>query len=213
MRYAVVPSNGRACLTDCIHKIYDQVDRIIVIDTGEAWCRLEPGDPKIWRMACDTPNNISHWWNEGIYLAEHFQMYHMIEGPWEVGIINDDALVPPDWFANVAGHMRDVDAVAGCSGGHDVIQTEAVAVPLDQRMEGFAFILAGEHGLHANEKLHWYFSDDYIDWEARKGGGMAMFKGSRVEHLYPNRQLSSALAAQTAVDAQTFVDIYGRRPW
>jgi hypothetical protein len=74
-------------------------------------------------------------------------------------------------------------------------------------------MVAGELGLRANEDLYWYFSDDWMDWESRKLGGMVMVPGFPVQHLYPNQQVTPEMQVQIAKDAQTFVEIYGTRPW
>jgi hypothetical protein len=210
MRLAVIPSNGRACLADCVHAIADQVDRVIIINTGEArWVH----GPTIYHHADVLGQvNISSWWNQGLDIAAKMAEVDG-ETEWDVAVLNDDAIVPPGWMQAVQGAMIRGQAVAGCSGNHDVVLRSAEAVPLDMRMQGFAFVLNGERGVRANENLHWYFTDDHIDWESRKAGGMAMVSGWPVDHLYPNGQLSPELHEQIARDAQTFVDIHGRRPW
>lgn len=208
----MIPSNGRECLDDCIEAIQQQVDQVIVIDTGKAYERLGNFNhhQSIIRMPCSVPNNISHWWNEGLNLAQ--SLNHDVE-LWDVAIVNDDAIVPPGWFEAVATGMRARQAAAGCSGQHDITWRTADPVPLDMRMQGFAFILAGEEELRANEDLHWYFTDDYIDWESRKLGGMTMVNGWPVEHRHPNGQLTHELAALIPQDAERFQALYGKRPW
>lgn len=212
MKFAVIPSNGRDCLVDCVDAISPQVDQVIVIDTGNAQKVLAEHDPNIYRFLCETPSNISHWWNEGLQLAATFSSYGLAD-TWKVAILNDDAIVPPGWFDAVAAGMDARQAAAGCSGQHDVTLRQPGPVPLDMRMQGFAFILAGEKKLRANEDLHWYFTDDYIDWESRKLGGMTMVNGWPVEHRHPNGQLSPELAALIPRDAERFQALYGMRPW
>lgn len=212
LKVAVIPSAGRPVLVECISAIWDQVDKVIIIDTGNAEQWLPDDYQKAYRYFCDRPNNISHWWNEGLELVNqlltHSQLYKA-----DVAILNDDAIVPPGWFDAVTTAMRERGSAAGCSGGHNVTLREAQAVPLDMRMQGFAFILERPGRLWANEKLHWYFTDDYIDWESRLLGGMTMVAGYPVDHRHPNGQITPEIAALIAQDAQTFVDIYGRRPW
>lgn len=209
MRLAVIPSNGRACLADCVRAIEPQVDRVIIIDTGHTYWLATPG---IYRAKGCEELNISSWWNQGLDVAAKMAEVNG-EEEWDVAVLNDDVIVPPGWMQGVCSAMARGSAVAGCSGGHDVVLRSAEAVPLDMRMQGFAFVLNGERGVRANENLHWYFTDDHIDWESRKAGGMSMVRGWPVEHLYPNGQLTPELHEQIARDAQTFVDIHGRRPW
>lgn len=215
MNFAVIPTAGRACLKQSFEAIDSQVDKVFLIETdATAEYRIEGCG--IFRRHCDFLDvgtvNISRWWNHGLRLAEAEARRGGHE-QWNVAIINDDAIVPPGWIDAVCARMNQEGAVAGCSGNHNVTQRLPVAVPLDQRMTGYAFVLAGGSGLWANEELHWYFTDDYLDWEARKAGGMSMVRGFPVEHLHPNGLVDEELHRQIARDAQTFVDIYGRRPW
>jgi len=66
--------------------------------------------------------------------------------------------------------------------------------------------------MRANELFAWYYSDDYIDWESRLAGGMAMVRGFPVTHLYPNAQVSPEIQVQIAEDAANFYASYGRMP-
>jgi hypothetical protein len=221
VKFAVIPTNGRDCLEQCLEAIAPQVDFIYLIRTSPDvfpdFVHKHLADRKIgWAYAYCDAVNISCWWNQGL---ETVAMLAEIEKKetWDVAVINDDVIVPPGWFDAVAEGMRRFDCAAACSGApagvSDSILMTPVAVPLETRMQGFAFMLAGEKGLRANEDLHWYFTDDYIDWESRKLGGMNMVGGYPVQHLYPNGQVTPEIHAQIARDAQTFVDIYGRRPW
>lgn len=220
MKYAIIPSTGRDCLKRCIEAIEDQVDNVIVIDTLQ-FLREAPNGHWFWRTDVNkvhlidserTETNISHWWNCGLRAIVEYLLPDKIKN-WDVAIINDDAIVPSGWVDAVSANMRKHAAVAGCSGQYDVVLRKAEAVQLDMRMQGFAFLLAGEAGLRANEDLHWYFSDDYVDWESRRLGGMAMQPGFPVAHLHPNGQMTPELQVQTGKDAQAFLDLYGRMPW
>ena len=210
-RMAVIPTNGRPCLNECIEAIAPQVDTVFLINTTNKPLATDHKGTNVHVVPYPHPElNISKWWNLGLDMAE---AWAFPAETWDVAVLNDDALVPAGWFEGVRSFMRHYDAKAGCSGAVDIVWHEARAVPLDTRMQGFAFMLAGEAQLRAHPDLAWYFSDDYIDWESRQIGGMAMVKGFPVNHLYPNAQLTPELQIQTAKDAQTFVDIYGSRPW
>lgn len=215
-RYAIIPSNRRPCLERCLDAIEPQVDMMFVLDTSGSSASGRFKDHH-YTLADPGDINISRWWNVGLEAAQRHVKHQASPSPkWDVAIINDDVIVPEGWFDAVSGAMRQMGVAAACSGGTGgmpVLNTQPVAVPLHTRMQGFAFIVAGELGLRANEALRWYFTDDYMDWESRKLGGVVMIPGMHVEHLYPNGQLTPELLAQTAADAQTFVDIYGRRPW
>ena len=84
---------------------------------------------------------------------------------------------------------------------------------IQSRLVGPAFIVAGEKGLRAEERLKWYFTDDYMDWESRKLGGMVQVPGYSVAHLYPDQQVTPAIQEQISRDATTFKEIYGQLPW
>jgi len=164
--------------------------------------------------------NISRWWNMGLDYIDTWNRFAKGFGfaanKWDVAILNDDAIVPEGWFDAVSGTMRQMGVAAGCSGapgGMPVLHTQPGPVSLDTRLCGYAFMLAGERGLRADERIKWYFTDDYLDWESRKLGGMVNIPGFQVRHLYPNGQVTPEIHAQIAQDAQTFVDIYGMRPW
>lgn len=213
MRYALIPTNGRPCLKECIAKIRGQVDEIVLVEGGPEAQMLNWADFPIIR---EPELNISKWWNLGLALIESRAREH--EHPkWDVAILNDDALVPTGWMDAVADTMREVGAAAACSGGNAVpyqtMHTEPGPVGLMTRMKGFAFVVAGEKGIRADEKLAWYFSDDHVDWMARRLGGMLVVPGMGVEHLYPNSQMTAELQAQVAEDAAHFYAYWGMRPW
>lgn len=218
-RFAIIPSNGRDCLRACVDAISSQVDHVTVIGrTVDKFNLTDYIDEKIGVFRVRNQEiNISRWWNRGLdYVALRNSLAEEHSPKWDVAILNDDVIVPEGWFDAVSGTMRQMGVAAACSGGYDrvpVLHTQAGPVGLATRMQGFAFIVAGELGLRADERLKWYFTDDYMDWESRKLGGMVMVPGFHVQHLYPNGQMTPEIQAQTAIDAQTFVDIYGMRPW
>lgn len=215
-RYAIIPTTGRACLKDCLMAIQPQVDKVILVYTvpfteGELHADLNA------RVLCED-RNISSWWNLGLQIAEE-DRGNLSEPAeqWDVAILNDDAIVSEDWFERISRGMRRHGGAAASSGarhGITEVLTEPGPVPgWPNPLQGFAFMLAGEKGLRANEDLHWYFTDNYIDWESRKLGGTVILPVCSVQHLYPNGQMDHALQIQSAADAQTFVDLYGMRPW
>lgn len=224
-RYAVIPSNGRECLDACLKAIYPQVDQIEVVWTGGKFPPdrelPEKHNDKILYTMDNGDKNISRWWNAGIQGVEDIQRYRCkkdaVPQPtkWDVAVLNDDAIVPEGWFDAVAGTIRQMGVAAGCSGGYGmpVLHTANEAPPLQTRMQGFAFILAGELGLRADEQFVWYCGDDDLGRRAATAGGMVMVPGFHVEHLYPNGQMTPELHAAIAGDMQRYVDKYGGRPW
>jgi len=218
-RFAVIPTNGRACLKDCLMAISPQVDSIILVYTVPWQDGEVRPHPHFGVALRDVGSpNISRWWNEGLDICT--QVMDMTEGDtpgrYDVAILNDDVIVPPGWFDAVSDGMRMYECAAACSGAPNsspVLLQRPGPVPLHTRLQGFAFILAGEKGIRANEELRWYFSDDYIDWRARELGGMVMVPGHSVNHLYPNEQMTGELHQFSAEDAAKFKEIWGVMPW
>jgi hypothetical protein len=218
-RFAVIPSNGRECLLGAMESIKDQVDWVLVIWTNprqeHPWETPPFQNLKIiYHIDCLQEINISRWFNTGLNYIEGYIVDAL--GKWDVAILNDDAIVPEGWFDAVAGKMREMRAAAACSGGvatsMPVLHTQPGPVNIHTRMYGPAFIVAGELGLRANEELKWWFTDDWMDWESRKLGGMVMIPGFQVQHLHPNGQMTGELQEQISRDANKFKEIYGVMP-
>lgn len=220
--FAVIPTSNRpqVCLRS-IGAIASQVDVVYVVDNGDQTPMPDPPDtsyinyyPIRYDRQGQIPN-LSLIWNLGLeqiaadMIAQGFEQ-------WDVAILNDDAIVPEGWFDAVSKTMRQMGGAAGCSGGRSPFSTINVRpgpVPLHTRLVGPAFIVAGEKGLRAEERLKWYFTDDYMDWESRKLGGMVQVPGYSVAHLYPDQQVTPAIQEQISRDATLFKEIYGMMPW
>lgn len=214
--FALIPTNGRACFKDCIAAIDEQVDDVVVVEGGPdaVTLSLDLGVSIIREPEL----NISKWWNLGLTLIESKvrDEWKGVTG-WNVAILNDDTIVPDGWMEAVCSAMHQEKAAAACSGGtgivHRIVHRTPGPVGLMTRMQGFGFVLAGEKGIRADEKLRWYFSDDHVDWMARRLGGMVMIPGFGVQHLYPNQLMTGELQATVPEDAAHFSAFWGMRPW
>ena len=222
-RFAIIPSNNRPCVRDCVAAIAPQVDCVITVWTGDAVGSdsFTTGvQPQYVSLNDPGDINISRWFNKGLDYVETWNevanAFGSSANKWDVAILNDDAIVPEGWFDAVAGKMREMRAAAACSGGvatsMPVLHTQPGPVNIHTRMYGPAFIVAGELGLRANEELKWWFTDDWMDWESRKLGGMVMIPGFQVQHLHPNGQMTGELQEQISRDANKFKEIYGVMP-
>ena len=80
-------------------------------------------------------------------------------------------------------------------------------------MQGFAFIVAGETGIRADEQFAWYCGDDDLEWRLSASGGVVVIPGFPVQHLHPNAQVTPEIHELIAKDMQSFVDKWGTRPW
>lgn len=212
--FAIIPTNGRACFKDCLAAIDEQVDDVVVIEGGpDAQVLSLDLEVSIIR---EPELNISKWWNLGLTVVES-KAREWGEKQWNVAILNDDTIVPPGWMTACTTAMRQENAAAACSGGgatpHLIVHKTPGPVGLMTRMTGFGFVLAGEKGIRANEQLRWYFSDDHMDWMARRLGGMVMVPGFGVQHLYPNAQMVGELQETVPEDAAHFFAFWGMRPW
>lgn len=217
-RIAVIPSNGRDCLNQSLAAIRGQVDHVFLVLNGDSstlsdWALPNLDDVTgVWSPVSD---NISKWWNLGLAMAHGFAADRQVL-TWDVAIINDDVIVPEGWFDRVSGVMRQMQVAAACSGGRGpwpVLHTRPGPVNLLTRMQGFAFMMAGEKGLRADEDLVWWAGDDDLDWRARQAGGMVMVPAFHVDHLYPNGQMTPERHVQAAKDMATFEAKWGKRPW
>ncbi len=216
-RYAVIPTKGNRhqILARCVNAIAPQIFGYthIVHNSSDDWVMVDTCHPiSSMRVSPDEPMNLSKMWNRGLdAIARETERIGAKE--WDVAILNDDAIVPEGWFDAVSANMRATQSAAGCSGPVAGVLRDPGPVPLHTRMVGPAFIVAGELGLRGNEDLKWWYTDDWMDWESRKLGGMAMVPGFPIEHLHPNGQMSPELQVQAAKDGETFRAIYGQAPW
>ena len=215
--YAIIPTNGRPCFKECLAAAIDQVDRVYVVEGGPDALFVDSGSDDYDITVVREPElNISRWWNLGLSLIADRMREHE-QSRWNVVILNDDAMIPPGWVDAVSTAMRSAGAAAGCSGNPNpwpVVHQNPGPVDLSTRLQGYAFILAGEKGVRANEQLKWYFSDDHVDWMSRQHGGVINIPGFHVRHLYPNGQLTAELQVQIAEDAKAFTAYWaGMRPW
>ena len=215
--FAVVPTNGRECLGPCLQALRDQVDVAVLVWTS-ATAPEDSGvalDPSWVHVIFDLeqPKNISRWWNLGMDYVD--KLVASVTPTWDVSVVNDDVIVPPGWFGSVSATMRQMQIAAACSGGREA-QVRLHTKPggsLFDRMQGFAFMLAGEKHLRADEELVWWCGDNDLDQKARAAGGMAMIPGMHVQHLYPNGQMTPELQVQANRDCELFRAKWGFPPF
>lgn len=213
-RYAVIPTNGRDVIHECLEAILPQVDYAIVVETTTM---AIPAQAKVLPVWADKLGdiNISKWWNQGRDLAD-WRARRLDAKIWDIAYLNDDAIVPENWFSAVSTKMREMNCAAASSGGPfpmPALYTKPGPVDLFARMQGFAFIMKGELGIKADERFSWYCSDDHMDWKAREHGGVVVIPGVPVDHRFPNGQVTPQIQVQIAQDMANFVEVWGMRPW
>lgn len=212
-RYAIIVTRDRPeAYAACVAAIEPQIDDIVTITHGPDAVGYCTGVPV--RYHPDAPN-ISAMWNLGLdLLTEAFP-----DRAYDVAVLNDDAVVPPYWFDHIAGPMGFADAAAGCVDQHHrltvpILHRTPAPVDLHERLTGYAFILDGTKGIRANEEMRWWYSDDWIDWEARTRGGTIVVPGEPVTHPSGGgTALVGDLARWAEEDRQKFIDNWGKAPW
>lgn len=215
IRLGVIPTNGRACVFQAIEALLPQVNYLAVVEAGPERTHNEypPGVTVVPDHL--TTLNISRWWNIGLNWAEKVAQASG-EETWDVAVINDDVIVPDTWLCYVADDMRTLGCKAACSGGNGnsvTIHRNPGPINIFTRIQGFAFVIAGESGLRADEDLHWWYQDDKLGADAASAGGMVMFPGCAVNHLYPNSQMTNEMHVQIAQDRAVFIEKMGYVPW
>lgn len=201
--WAVVPTEGRDCLHDCLASIRDQVDGVVVVAnqgypaddlTGVIVVRDDAGD-----------RNISRWWNLGLDRLVHLGLMQ-----WNALVLNDDTRLGPGAAWRLADTMRAHAAAIAYPGTSERLLT----APSLDRITGWCFMLRGEGGLRADEQLAWWYGDNDLDWKARLRGGAVTVPGVDVHHSDPNGYTNRipALAAQAGRDRDLFLARWGRLP-
>lgn len=222
-RVVVVPTYNRPdVLLRCLEAAVPQADMVIVVDNSDdpALYWAAPASPMAQRVrilrAPMRPPNLSKLWNIGLVQASYWAQAteHDV---WDVAVLNDDAIIPSGWFEAVATAMRRSGAAAGStglgSGLTAIVHNEPGTTNLAYRLQGHAFVLRGEAGLRADERLAWWCGDNDLDMQARLKGGTLIMGGWPVVHLHPDESTRGELAAQTGIDMATFVDKWRFRPW
>lgn len=224
-RYAVIPTYNRPdVLMRSLAAACAEADTVFVIDNSDDPVKMAPvSDDGSWLVlrAPMRPPNLSKLWNIGLEMA----LQHARGGdctpdarlaPYDVAVLNDDAIIPPGWFNAVATAMRAWEAAAGSSGlagGTTYVHRIPGTTALHLRMQGHAFVLKGETHLRADERLAWWCGDNDLDMQARQAGGTVIIGGYPVEHLHPDQSTTGELAARTGIDLATFVEKWSFRPW
>ena len=216
-RYAIILTHNRPeLLRQCLDAIQPQVDRVLVIDNASSPRADAKGVKGAVMYVPDQPPNLSDLWNRG------FRWIEWSPGraeQWDVAMLCDDVIVPEGWFHAVSSCMRELGATAGCTHSWHPVTTPILKKEPDgdiyNRMQGSAFVLAGEVGLRADESMHWWWCDTDLDFMARLKGGMVIAPGLTAHNIHPNDFTNNVpgLAEQAGRDGQTFAAKWGGRPW
>ena len=221
-RAAIILTHNRpVMLAQAVLAIGDQVDLIYVVDNASTppVARRALGmvttTKLVVRRIEDQPPNLSRFWN--VALDE----LRELAAPRWVAFLCDDSLTPAGWTDAVIAAMVATGAAAGCSNawGHGrpgaVLHVKtAPDRDIMGRMVGWAFILDTTYGLRADERLHWWWCDTKLDFDARRAGGMVMIGGYPVANQRPGEYTNiPELGERAGKDGVAFAEIEGFRPW
>lgn len=211
---AIIPTYNRPEVAlDCVRSLIGQVHEILVIDNGDAVPMVYDTEHAWtqWQVTPypEHPGNLSRAWNVGIRKWSEW----VASDAFDLVIVNDDAIIPEGWVKAVGDRMREQGAVAACSGPYDHVLREPGIVSYHERMQGWAFMLAGEKGLEADEQFEWWCGDTDLDWRARQAGGMAMVRGFPVPNRFADQSTHGIRAEQANADAAKFYAKWGMRPF
>jgi hypothetical protein len=186
--YAIVLSHNRPdLLTQTVDAIATQVNLVMIVDNASV-----PPIKQTWQSENymllrnpEQPPNIARMWNEQFDLIAAAEAVAG-NSQWNIACLCDDAPAPPGWFVRVSTAMRKAKAVAGSTHSYAPIDAAYTLTYLSNgvdRMCPWAFVIAGEHNLRADERMRLHFQDTDLDWQARQRGGTIIVPGPVVPNL------------------------------
>jgi hypothetical protein len=190
--YAVVPSDGRACLQGCLDSLLPQVDLLFLVMNAPFPIMSHPkliGLPWIGHEL-----NIPAWWNVGLKAAA-LTARGGSRDEWDVLVTNDDIIAPSGLVSALSAGLRSggVDAADPWRDpawrGSSVRPGQAdLAYPYmtgrGGHITGECFMLRGESGIMGDERMRWWYCDNDIEYQASGMGGVAIVHDCLVEHLH-----------------------------
>lgn len=221
----VMAHNRQELLNQTLEAIRPQVDTLTVLDNASEPPLTVPQGVGLMYIP-DQPPNLAKWWNIGLDFVAHWYSQYNVGG-YDVALLCDDAIVPEGWFTAVTSAMRETGTSAGSSSpfGQKTWPTNA-GEPSDMikrdmdgdimhRMCSWAFIVAGESKVRADESMHWWFFDTCFDIQCRRERGTVLISTHPVPNQQPNHytNVKPHLAEQAGRDRATFAAKYGRTPW
>jgi glycosyltransferase involved in cell wall biosynthesis len=215
-RFAVVLTHNRpALLWECVESVFPQVDHVIVVDNASDPPVPDDEWPANVTVVYDPlqPPNLAYLWNSAL---DRIQGQRPGDA-WDVALLCDDVLMPPDWFDRVSGALREhPTAAAASTHSYAPIAEPYLLTQLSNgadRMCPWCFMLPGERGLRANETLLWWWTDTHVDMLARQSGGTLIVPGAIAtnERIGEYTNSKPELAEQAGRDGDTFQAIWGFR--
>lgn len=221
-RYAVIPTHNRPDrLLALVASLGTQVDNIVVLDNAsdppvdETVLKKAAGEAYVYVLRDpEQPPNLARLWNVMLDHCAHLA-WRVPGDRWDVGVFNDDAIVPAGWFdvcsTVLRGHEAAVVAHTGTVPVHRHELVDSYPYPRDKRMCPWAFVTRGEAGLRADESMRWWFFDDDFNRQAIDAGGVIAAPGPLVINALAVQSTVGELAEQAAADRETFEKKWANR--
>ena len=163
MRFAVIPTGNRPDdYANVVKWCEDHDTTVITIATSQEAESYAKGE-----VIVSHDFNIQKWWNLGIDRATKL-------GATTIAILNDDAIMPDDWFDFIEPRLVDHSGASGLRFG-----THA-------KISGYAFALNANDGIRADERFVWWYGDDDIEQQCRNKRGFLIIPGFEVGNKYAN---------------------------
>lgn len=217
----ILTHNRPHLLRRCIEQIIPQVTQVCVIDNAsDPPVDWEHVSPPVHTLIHDPlqPPNLAELMNVGFEWAERYAR-HWSHERWNTVVLCDDVIIPDDWVNCVTGVLRALSCDAGSTHQQVPVVEPLVKTLLDtdiyNRMQGSACVFRGETGLRADERMHWWWQDTDLDFQARTRGGTVICPGPVVVNERPNDFTYSVpgLAERAGLDGEVFREKWGFKPW
>lgn len=217
----ILTHDRRESLRRSLRAIASQVSQVCVIDNASSppvtWDDVTPLAHTLVHDGHQPPN-LATLMNVGFEWAAE-QAVHLSYERWNVACLCDDIEAPATWFADVVRALRASQAVAGSTHQFEPRVEPLLKTAPDHdifnRMQGSACVFRGEVGLRADERMHWWWQDTDLDWQARAAGGMIIAPGPVAVNQRPNdfTNAQPELAHRAGLDGEVFREKWGFKPW
>lgn len=209
-RYGIIPTHNRpGKLRALVTSLAEQADTIVIVDNASD----PPLDIALFTVGGDRveiirdeeqPPNLARFWN---LMFDRCAELAKDRGHdvYDVAVLNDDSIVPAGWYDACAAGLRghETAVIAHTTRTTPRFRTDLDSVP-GNRMTPHAFVVRGEAGLRADERMRWWYQDSDLELQARLAGGVLSVDGPQVINSLANTTTVGPLAEQAGRDRQVF---------
>lgn len=159
--------------------------------------------------------NLARWWNLGMDYAAS-----VAGDAWhEVAVVSSDVVGRPDSLALLRAKIR-VDGLTmvgpNLAGDADATWHAGSQRTVATRVPAECWMLPGELGLRADERMRWWYADDDLEMQARRYGALGLVGvvgGTGLRLGDPSSYLSEEQQRWAAESRELFVSKWGCQPW